>query len=220
MGTAENVPPTARVLTVNVAVVCPAGTMTFPGTVTGSLLESVTVVPAPGAGDESITVPVTGLPPTTLEALNVNPKGNGGPATVMVAVACVPLIDAVIVDVPAATPVIGNVAEEAPAATFTDAGIVTTPGGALDSATVPPAFVDSATMPCVELPGAMFAAFSVTLLTDSAGGGGGGGGGLVVLLQRAMISAATTTVAKLARRGAVCFSFMARSMDSSAQNQR
>jgi hypothetical protein len=218
MGTAENVPPTAHVVTVKVAVVCPAGTTTFAGTVTGSLLESVTVVPPPGAGDESMTVPVTGLPPTTVVALSDTPRDVcPPPVTVRVAVCCVPLIDPVMIDVPAATAVTVNVAEAVPAATFTDAGTVATPELLLASVTLPPVVADSVTVPWAVAPTATLAGFKDTLATDSVGGGGGGTTGL--LLHRAITSAATTTVVRLVKRAVVRFLFMARSNGQLAENQ-
>ena len=87
-----------------------------------------------------MTVPVTGLPPTTRRGAQRHHQVVGpGLVTVMVAVAWVLLSDAVITDVPAATALIVNVAEAAPAATLTDAGTVATPGLLLDSVTVPAA---------------------------------------------------------------------------------
>src|SRR3954469_26065719 len=63
-------PPTARVATLKVALVDPAGTVTLGGTVTGSLADKVTDAPPAGAGLPSCTVPVTALPPTTDDALS------------------------------------------------------------------------------------------------------------------------------------------------------
>jgi hypothetical protein len=56
------------VLTVNVAVVAPAATVTLAGTLAAVvlLLESVTSAPPAGAGALSVTVPVEELPPVTL----------------------------------------------------------------------------------------------------------------------------------------------------------
>lgn len=57
---------TAVVVTVNVAVVAPLGTVTDVGTVATMLLElSVTVVPVDPAGPLNVTVPVDEFPPTT-----------------------------------------------------------------------------------------------------------------------------------------------------------
>ena len=59
---------TALVLTVNVALVAPAGTVTVEGTLAAAvlLLESVTCAPAAGAGPLSVAVPVEEFPPVTL----------------------------------------------------------------------------------------------------------------------------------------------------------
>ena len=55
---------TAEVLTVNVAVVAPAATVTVAGTVAFALLEeSVTTSPLGPAGPVRVTVPVTAVPP-------------------------------------------------------------------------------------------------------------------------------------------------------------
>ena len=60
---------TVCVLIVNVALVAPPGTVTFAGTLAADvlLLVSDTTAPPDGAGPVSITVPVEGLPPTTLD---------------------------------------------------------------------------------------------------------------------------------------------------------
>ena len=165
IGTFENVPPTARVLTVNVAVVWPAGTVTFAGTVTGSLLDSVTTVPPAGAGEDRMIVPVTGFPPTTVGALKVNARTGEacGPVTVMVAALWLPLIDAVMVAEPAATPVTVKLAEVEPAATFTDAGTVATPVLLLDKVTAEPVEALNTTDPCAVAPGAMLVGLIDTL---------------------------------------------------------
>jgi hypothetical protein len=59
---------TALALTVKVALVAPAGTVTLEGTVAAAvlLLESVTSAPPDGAGPLNITVPVEEFPPVTL----------------------------------------------------------------------------------------------------------------------------------------------------------
>src|SRR6202045_4296910 len=66
---------TALVLTVNVALVAPAATVTLEGTVAAAvlLLESVTCAPPGGAGPLNVTVPVEDcVPPITLVGLSVN----------------------------------------------------------------------------------------------------------------------------------------------------
>jgi len=65
---------TVLVLTVNVALVAPAATVTLDGTVATdvSLLESATCAPPDGAGPLSVTVPVEEFPPVTLVGLNVS----------------------------------------------------------------------------------------------------------------------------------------------------
>ena len=59
---------TALVLTVNVALVAPAATVTLDGSLAAVvlLLESVTTAPPDGAAPVSITVPVEEFPPVTL----------------------------------------------------------------------------------------------------------------------------------------------------------
>src|SRR6266403_996517 len=62
---------TALVLTVNVVLLAPAGTVTLEGTVaTPLLLESSTCAPPVGAAPLSVTVPVEGEPPVTLVGLS------------------------------------------------------------------------------------------------------------------------------------------------------
>jgi len=72
---AELVAVTATVVTVNVALVVPAGTVTLPsaGTLATAelLLESVMTIPPAGAADVSVTVPVDEAGPTTLVGLSV-----------------------------------------------------------------------------------------------------------------------------------------------------
>lgn len=70
---------TALVVTLNVALVPPAGTVTLAGAfAAGLLLESATCAPPAGAGPSSTTVPVTGLPPATLDWLRLSTETLGG----------------------------------------------------------------------------------------------------------------------------------------------
>ena len=77
---------TMDVLTVKVALLLPAGTVTLEGTLAAPLLlESVTCAPPAGAGPLSVTVPVEDCtPPTTLVGFNVSEETVGG-VTVSVA---------------------------------------------------------------------------------------------------------------------------------------
>jgi hypothetical protein len=60
------------VVTVKVALVFPAATVTLDGTVATvvALLERVNTAPADGAGPEIVTVPVEGVPPFTVVGFN------------------------------------------------------------------------------------------------------------------------------------------------------
>ena len=62
-------PDTALVVTANVALVAPADTVTLAGTFAANVLslDNDTTAPPTGAGPLSVTVPVEGLPPTTLD---------------------------------------------------------------------------------------------------------------------------------------------------------
>jgi hypothetical protein len=82
---------TMDVLTVKVALVAPAGTITLDGTLAAPLLlESKTCAPPAGAGALSVTVPVEDcVPPTTLVGFKVSEAtvGSGGGGSVTVSVA-------------------------------------------------------------------------------------------------------------------------------------
>jgi hypothetical protein len=79
---------TALVLTVKVALVAPAATVTLEGTpaTVVLLLERVTVAPPDGAAPLSVTVPVEEFPPVTLVGFSVSDErvGGGGDAGVTV----------------------------------------------------------------------------------------------------------------------------------------
>jgi hypothetical protein len=83
----------AFVVTVNGAELAPAAIVTLDGTVAAALaLERVTVAPVLGAGPVSVAVPVTGVPPTTVEGerLTVLSTGAAVGTTVRVAVRAAP----------------------------------------------------------------------------------------------------------------------------------
>ena len=78
---------TALVVTVKVALVAPAGTVTLEGTLAAAilLLESVTWAPPAGAGPLRITVPVEDCtPPTTLVGFSASEeRGDGAEGVTM-----------------------------------------------------------------------------------------------------------------------------------------
>jgi len=86
-----------EVLTLKVALVAPAGTITLDGTLAALLsLESSTCAPPAGAGPLSVTVPVEDVPPITLVGLSVSEEtvGRGGGVTArVIAVVCVKVPD-------------------------------------------------------------------------------------------------------------------------------
>jgi hypothetical protein len=59
------------VVTLNVAEVCPAATVTFAGTVAPLLPESVTRSPPVAAGPVKVTMPDVPVPPVTVPAVKV-----------------------------------------------------------------------------------------------------------------------------------------------------
>ncbi len=118
---------TPAVLTVNVPVVEPAGTVTEAGGIAAEPLEvRGTTRPPLGAGDVRVSVPVEVAPPTTVVGERVNPASDGGltvSRAVAVNVPCVTVIVAAFVDATGTVPTV-NVAVVAPAGTVTDAGTV------------------------------------------------------------------------------------------------
>lgn len=116
---------TVLVVTVNVAVVAPAATVTLAGTVAteGRLLDRMTTAPPVGAGPESVTVPVDGEVPFTVVGLRVRELSVGA-VTVKAAVWVVPRIPVIVTEVFVATGLVVtvNVAVVAFANTVTLAG--------------------------------------------------------------------------------------------------
>ena len=82
---------TALVVTVKVALVAPAGTVTLAGTMATAvlLLERATTAPPLGAAPLRVTVPCEELPPVTLVGLSVNEDSARG-STVSEAVCVAP----------------------------------------------------------------------------------------------------------------------------------
>ena len=84
---------TLLVLTVNVALLAPAATVTLAGTVAAAVLPLITETDAPplGAGPLSVTVPVEGDPPVTLVGFSVSEERvRAGGSTVREAVLVAP----------------------------------------------------------------------------------------------------------------------------------
>jgi hypothetical protein len=158
------VPPTNLVITVNVALDAPAGTVTLAGTVSGSLPVIATAAPPTGAGALRVTVPVTWLPPTTVVALNVSAEIATRATVTEADWLLLPLSDAVTLAVPALTPVTVNAAVDAPACSVTGDCTVRTAGLLLvkliDAAAVGAAA--TVTVPCAVPPTPIVGALSRT----------------------------------------------------------
>src|SRR6266852_6783194 len=169
---------TALVLTVKVALVAPAGTVTLEGTLAAELLlERATCAPPAGAAPLSVTVPVEELPPVTLVGFSAtDDKDREGGFTVRVAV-CVPPLKVpeivTAVELLTALVVTAKVALVAPAATVTLAGTVAATVLLLESVTAaPPAGAAPlrVTVPVEELPPVTLVGLSATDDKDREGG--------------------------------------------------
>src|SRR5882724_4114752 len=177
---------TALVLTVNVALVAPAATVTLDGTLAAVvlLLESVTTAPPDGAAPLNVTVPVEEFPPVTLVGFSesdVRVGGGGGAGvTVNEADRVTPLYVpemVTVVDAATALVLIVNVALVAPAATVKLDGTVAAVVLLLESATCAPpvgAGPLSVTVPVEDcIPPTTLVGFSES--EESVGTGGGAG---------------------------------------------
>jgi hypothetical protein len=135
---------TEVVVTVNVALVAPAVTVTLAGAVAAdALLERETTAPPLGAAPLSVTVPVDDVPPLTLVGLSATEDSATAVAgfTVSEAVLVVPLYEAEMVtgvEPVTALVVTVNVALLAPAATVTLEGTVAADALLERSTTTPP----------------------------------------------------------------------------------
>ena len=162
---------TAAVVTVNVADVCPAATVTVAGTIADELLDaSATNKPPVGAGLLSVTVPVDDVPPATVVGFNTT-DATSGDVTVSDALAVVEKAAAVIVvvaSVPTGFVVTVNVAVVCPAAIVTVVGTGAAPlFEDVRLTTVPPvgAAASRVTVPVLGVPPVTDAGFRETLLT-------------------------------------------------------
>jgi hypothetical protein len=176
--------PTDTVLTVKVAFVAPAATVTLAGTVAAAvlLLVSVTVAPPDGAALDNVTVPCELLPPTTVDGLNVsddNAACAGGFDIVNTALRLTPPDTPLMVaevDVVTVAVLTVNVALVAPAATVTLAGTVARAVLLLVSVTTAPpdgAALASVAVPCELLPPTTVDGLSA--IDESVAGGGAAG---------------------------------------------
>jgi hypothetical protein len=160
---------TVVVVTVKVAVVAPAATVTEAGTVAlAPVADSVTGRPPDGAGPLRVTVPVEGLPPITDAGLSESAEGTGA-LMVRIAVLLTEPVVAVIVElvlVATAVVVTVKVAVVAPAGTVTELGTVA--GLVAESPTeVPPvgAAPVKVTVPVDEFPPVTVAGLTATEAT-------------------------------------------------------
>jgi hypothetical protein len=135
------------VVTENVAVVCPAATVTLAGTAAAVLLlPSVTTAPPVGATAVNVTVPSELVPPVTLVGLNDTEETVTGTATGLTVRVALPLlvpdvpVMVTVVTVVTAVVVTENVAVVWPAATVTLAGTAATAVLLLPRVTTNPPF--------------------------------------------------------------------------------
>ncbi len=169
---------TAEVVTVNVAEVAPAATVTLAGTAAAAVLlpVSVTTAPPTGAAALKTTVPVEKDPPTTRIGLTCT-EDKAAPDGITVSTAVwtpLKLAESVTcVDTLTAEVVTVNVAELAPEGTVTPEGLVADDDELLESETrTPPAGANpfSATVAVAEVPPVTLVGFM--LKDDTASGGG------------------------------------------------
>lgn len=115
------------VLTVNLAVVSPEGIVTVAGTVTVlRSLESITIIPAVGAGAFRATVPVVEAPPNSVLDESPNEVKTGGLTVRLEVAVWVPCVAVIVASVVVATGLVAalNVTVVDPASTVTDVGTV------------------------------------------------------------------------------------------------
>lgn len=130
------------VVTANVTVVAPAGTVTVAGTVAAVVLEleSVTTSPRVGAALPRVIVPVTTVPEMALDDESVRLLSGGAARVISAVLVTAPATALIVTGVATATGwvVIANVAVVAPARTVTVAGTATAIVLELESVTTSP----------------------------------------------------------------------------------
>jgi len=179
---AFTVEPTEVVVTLNVAEVAPAGTVTLLGTVAADeLLLSATTTPPAGGAPDKVTVPCDEPPPVKLAGFSVSDVSDGGGdwagLTVRVALRFEP---------PRLAPMLALTCEETdvvvtvkaafsePAGTVTEAGTPTAEELLLSATVLPPlgAALESVTVPCDCVPPVTVAGLTVSEESEGPGGGG------------------------------------------------
>jgi hypothetical protein len=175
---------TVRVVTVKLALVFPASTVTLAGTAAALvlLLLRFTTAPPLGAAPLNVTVPCEVLPPTTEVGFTLTEDklaaggGGGTGLTVSEAARVTPPNEAEIVAVLVAateTVLMVKLAVVAPARTVTLGGVEATPGLLLESVTSTPplgAALLNVTVPCEVLPPTTEVGFTLTEDKLAAGG--------------------------------------------------